>query len=65
MFNASKSRSTILLKVSNCFIFFIGGSSKFFNLGDTILIEISNYSVSSVRGFSKLFNLGDTVLICI
>ena len=65
VFNASKSRSTILLGVGNCSVSFIGGSFKFFNLKDTILMEVSNCSVFSIKGFSKLFNLGDTVLICI
>ena len=64
VFDASRSRSTILLGVGNCSASFIGGSSKSFNLGDTILMEVSNYLASFLGGSSKSFNLGDTVLIC-
>ena len=63
VFNASRSRGTILLGVSNYSVSFIGGSSKLFNLRDIILIEVSNYLVSFIGGSFKLFNLGDTALI--
>ena len=65
VFNANKSRSTILLGVGNCSVFFIKGFSESFNLGDTILIKVSNCLTSSIEGSFKSFNLGNTVLICI